>query len=348
MIFPGSDENFEACNQNRVARVVLQTRRRGMGIAAIQGAMPRIRLRAVVVLLVAIALGGAWDLRASDSVVVTGGLTVYTVVEGDTLQRLSARFGVDSAVIAADNGLKPNGRLQSGERLRIDNRHIVPSIEPGTIVINVPQRMLFYADDGQTRGMPVAVGRPDWRTPTRAFTILTMEVDPTWEVPKSIQEEARRAGKSLSTVVPPGPNNPLGKYWLGLSIPGVGVHGTNAPSSIYRVTTHGCIRVGAADIAWLFSRASVGTRGVIAYEPILVAVVDGDVLLEVHRDVYRRLDATPIAIVRRLVAAAGVDHQVDWAAAERLVMASDGIARSIADPANRDGSGGPAAAAHVH
>jgi L,D-transpeptidase ErfK/SrfK len=303
-----------------------------MGIAHVQVAMRKICLRGVALLLVAAAPGIPQEVRGSEPVAVTGGVAVYTVVKGDTLQYVSARFGTDPAVIAADNGLKPNAMLQVGQTLRIDNRHIVPAVEHATIVINVPQRMLFYVGEGETRGMPVAVGQSGWRTPTQPFTVATRETDPSWEVPKSIQAEARRAGKTLPSVVPPGPNNPLGKYWLGLSIPSVGIHGTNAPSSIYRVTTHGCIRVGTEDIAWLHARVTVGTPGAIVYEPILVAVVGGDVFLEVHRDVYGRLDTTPIALVRRLVAAAGVEQHVDWAAAERVIRARDGIARSIAAP----------------
>jgi L,D-transpeptidase ErfK/SrfK len=260
----------------------------------------------------------------------TGGVTSYITSPGDTLGSIGARLGVEVATLASENGLKPTAKLPVGLTLRVDNRHLIPAAtEPGVIVLNLPQRMLFYDDETVVRGIPVAVGQPGWQTPTRPFTVLTKETDPTWEVPVSIQAEARRAARTLPTVVPPGPNNPLGKFWLGLSIPSVGIHGTNAPSSIYRAATHGCIRVGAEDIAWLFSRVSVGTRGQIVYEPILLAVIDDEILLEVHRDVYRRLHGDSELLVRALADAAGVSGDVDWDQAVRVIGAHDGVARRV-------------------
>jgi L,D-transpeptidase ErfK/SrfK len=261
---------------------------------------------------------------------ISGGVSDHVVGSGETLQRLSARFGVDAAVIAEGNGLAPTAKLPAGLALRIDNRHIVPvAMGPGLLVINVPQRMLFYEHDGAVVAVPIAVGKAAWRTPTREFTVLTKEVNPTWEVPRSIQEESRRAGRSLPAVVPPGPNNPLGKFWLGLSIPGVGIHGTNAPSSIYRATTHGCIRVGPDDIASLFPRVAVGARGLVIYEPILLAVSGVDIYLEVHPDVYRRQPGDPVAIVRALADQAGLAEHIDWHVARRVVADRHGIARSV-------------------
>ena len=261
---------------------------------------------------------------------VTGGVFTHITEKGDTLNGLAARFGVDTATLAADNGLKVNVPLPVGLLLRVDNRHLVPAaVTPGTIIVNVPQRMLFYEADDAVAGLPVAVGQPTWKTPRRAFTVLTKETDPSWEVPESIQAEARRAGRTLPTVVPPGPNNPLGKFWLGLSIPGVGIHGTNAPTSIYRAATHGCIRVAPDNIAWLFDRVVVGTPGQIVYEPILLGTVGGDIFLEVHRDIYRQLPHDPRAHVRALADEAGLAGDIDWEAADAAMEARRGIATRV-------------------
>lgn len=292
--------------------------------------MRRVLLQLVVSAAIAITVVGQPESRAEAAQAITGGDTIYTVVKGDTLRALSSRFGLDPEVIAAENDLKANAILRVGQILRIDNRHIVPAaLAPGMLVVNVPQRMLFYSGDAGIDGVPVAVGQPGWQTPTQPFTVVIKEIDPSWEVPVSIQEEARRAGKPLPAVVPPGPTNPLGRFWLGLSIPSVGIHSTNAPSSIYRVTTHGCIRVGPDDMARLFPRVPVGTRGVIAYEPVLLAVVGDDVFLEVHPDVYRRLRVDVVTAVRTRAEAAGIEHTIDWTIAERVIRARDGVARSV-------------------
>jgi lipoprotein-anchoring transpeptidase ErfK/SrfK len=59
--------------------------------------------------------------------------------------------------------------------------------------------------------------------------------------------------------VPPGPGNPLGTRWMGLSAPGVGIHGTDEPSSIGYSASHGCIRMQVPDAEWLFDHVDVGT-----------------------------------------------------------------------------------------
>jgi L,D-transpeptidase ErfK/SrfK len=158
--------------------------------------------------------------------------------------------------------------------------------------------------------------------------VVSRERDPVWDVPASIAEEARRRGRTLPKSVPPGPDNPLGRYWLGLSRGGVGLHGTNAPSSIYRAATHGCIRLHPDDIAWLFPRIAVGATVTTTYEPVLLAEVDGRVFLEVHADVYRR--APPAAAtVRTLATALAITHRIDWAKADTATAAREGLARDV-------------------
>lgn len=261
---------------------------------------------------------------------VTGDVHSVTVVKGESLRTIGSRYGVDPATIASDNSLRASAPLRNGVVLRLDNRHIVPeALVPGTIVINVPQRLLFFAGADEFRALPIAVGRPSWRTPLKPFTIATKEIDPSWEVPPSILEEARRAGKSQPPVVPPGPDNPLGKHWLGLSIGGVGIHGTNAPSSVYQSTTHGCIRLHPDDIAWLFGEVEVGTPGQFIYEPVLLAARGGEVFLEVHRDVYRLGPPDALEYVRERAAALGVSDLVDWLRAADVVAAHDGVARVV-------------------
>jgi len=214
----------------------------------------------------------------------------YTVREGQTLFLIGARFGVDWQTLANLNALEAPDELATSERLRIDNRHVVPqpSFDTG-ILVNIPQRMLFYFVDRQLLGAwPAGVGRPDWETPQGLFRIVTLEEDPTWDVPVSIQEEMRREGRSVDTQVPPGPDNPLGEFWIGLSEPGLGIHGTNMPSSVYGFVTHGCVRLHPDDIRSLFTGSMTGMPVEIIYQPVLATqLADGRIFVEAHRDVYR-------------------------------------------------------------
>lgn len=259
-----------------------------------------------------------------------GSVHEVTVAREDTLLRFASSFGVDPRTIADDNGIPLDQPLRMGTTLTIDNRHIVPALEPGlTVVVNVPQRMVFVASGAGVAGYPIAVGRPAWRTPLGAFSIVTKETNPTWDVPESIRAEARRAGRSLPLKVPPGPRNPLGGYWLGLSLGAIGIHGTNAPTSVYQAVTHGCMRMRADDIAALFGLVMVGSLGEVRYQPLLMADDGGEVFLEAHPDVYSRGPGDAHEFVRALARELGVFDRVDWSAAARVLQQRDGVARAV-------------------
>ena len=253
----------------------------------------------------------------------------YTVQPGDSLTAIGARFGVSSSVLASRNSLALNARLKIAQELKVDNRHIVPrSIDEG-IVINLPQRMLFFLKAGQAlRAYPVGLGKQDWPTPSGRFKIAVKEENPVWDVPKSIQEEMRREGKVVQTGVPPGPDNPLGKHWLGLSIGGYGINGTIAPSSIYQFQTHGCIRLHPDDVAELFAAVERGTPVLLLYRRLLLARIGARIFLEVHRDIYGK-QAGVERELRQLVENENLAARVDWRLAEDIIRRQQGIAREI-------------------
>lgn len=260
----------------------------------------------------------------------TGSVATHVVRPGDTLPALSARWGVGVATLAAANGLGAGAALVPGAALRIDHRHIVPVVSDANqrIVVNLPQRMVFVAGDGGVRGFPVAIGMPGWQTPLGAFRVLAKEQHPVWDVPASIQDEMREAGREVITSMPPGPDNPLGDHWIGLSLPGIGIHGTPAPASVYSAATHGCLRLHADDVAALYAGVAVGDAGVIVYQPVLLAITDAGVFVEAHRDVYGR-GAYDVDDLRASAATARVEARVDWAAVAEVLRRADGVARDV-------------------
>lgn len=283
----------------------------------------------VVLLFLWVGAGGTAPLE-DPSTRLVGGVTIYETRKGDSLRAIGSRHGIDPAVLASENGLRVDRPLAIGQSLRIDNRHIVPAGNAvGAILINVPQRMLFFDAGERIFHAPIAVGSRGWQTPVAPFTIVLKEADPTWDVPASIAAEARAKGRPLPARVPPGPVNPLGRHWLGLSIGSVGVHGTNAPTSIYQAVTHGCMRMHPEDIAVLFDLVEEGTAGSIVYQPILLGEDGGEIWLEVHPDIYRQGRGAPLAQARALAASLGLDGRIDWSVAGRVVAARDGIARVV-------------------
>jgi L,D-transpeptidase ErfK/SrfK len=284
----------------------------------------------LIFVLLAFAIVAAVDVQAAEPALISGGITTHVVARGETLKSLSARFGVDAATIAADNHLGADRSLEVGRKLLIDNRHLAPAaIADGEVVINVPQRMLFYRSEDRLFGYPIAVGRATWQTPEGPFTVVQKDEDPAWHVPASIRAESARKGRLLPLVVPPGPRNPLGQYWIGLSVGSIGVHGTPFPSSIYQASTHGCIRLQGNWIEDLFGRVTVGTPGRIVYEPVLLVAAGGEVYLEVHRDLYHRLPMGALQRAHELAKRLALTDRIDWTLAEREIERHAGIARRV-------------------
>jgi L,D-transpeptidase ErfK/SrfK len=267
----------------------------------------------------------------------------HVVSAGESWEAIGARVGVSPAVLASRNGRGLRPALRGGETIVIDNRHIIPdhssvtdentAVNPGVtndgLIVNVPQRLVFFFAEGRlVAHYPTAVGPAGWQTPLGDFTIVLKEEDPTWDVPISIQQEMRRAGKRVVKSVPPGPDNPLGRFWLGLSLDSVGIHGTTAPLSIYAFATHGCIRLHPDDIEALYQQVAIGERGRIIYEPVLVSYDGTDVYLEVHPDPYRRAPDT-LARALELLDQAGLSGLSDTAEVARAVRQTEGLATPV-------------------
>ncbi|MEQ1742824.1 MAG: L,D-transpeptidase family protein [Candidatus Nitrotoga sp.] len=271
-----------------------------------------------------------------------GGQFEYAVQRGDSLTSISARFGIEQSVLARMNGIKKGATLQQDQLLQIDNRHIIPERLMDGILINLPQRMLYYFQAGKLMAhYPVGLGRPSWPTPMGNFNVINIQENKTWYLPKSIQEEMRREGKIVLTQVSPGPENPLGKHWIGLSLPEIGIHGTTAPASIYHFQSHGCIRLHPDDIAALFQQVCKNLPGKIIYVPVLlVRLKDGRIFLEVNRDIYKK-SIDPITVIENSAQTQGLGGKVDWKKVKEVILLKEGLAREVGLPAPIPNGGVP-------
>ena len=131
------------------------------------------------------------------------------------------------------------------------------SFGPAILINRSINRLFLFKNTGRSlvpwRTFAVATGQSIYPTPRGTFQIVVKWVNPTWYPPT---QDAWAKGL---LPVPPGPNNPLGTRWMGLSAPGVGIHGTDEPGSIGYSASHGCIRMQVPDAEWLFDRVKVGT-----------------------------------------------------------------------------------------
>lgn len=298
--------------------------------------------RFLVRLLAGLSLAAMANGQPPLSYQVAGGDSDYVVQPGDFLIAIGARFGLPPALLARDNAVPYEALIHPGQRFRIHNPHIVPATLDDGILINIPQRMLFHFSRGALlAAYPVGLGKPDWPTPEGEFRIVSRVKNKTWKVPSSIQEEMRREGKAVLEEVPPGPDNPLGTHWLGLSLWGYGIHSTIAPSSVFHFQSHGCIRLHPDDIAELFDRVKVGNTGRLIYQPVSLAVVeDGRILLEVHRDIYNK-GVDPAQTVRDMAEANGLSQDIDWLTVDAVIAAQEGLAREVGRQARNALKGNP-------
>lgn len=204
--------------------------------------------------------------------------------------------------------------------------------KPGyRVVVDLPSRTLsLHLGDRLIRRYPVAIGSPTTPSPLGHYRIVVEVPNPTWY-------------PSGRPPVPPGPANPVGTRWLGLNAPGLGIHGTNNPSSIGHAVSGGCIRMYNRDVEELSAAIDPGTLVEFTYETIdVVPLAPGDLssqqeeeaallhayALAIHPDVYGR-GVNTVDRVRQRLRAAGISAAVDEARLAQQVKEADGTLQPL-------------------
>jgi lipoprotein-anchoring transpeptidase ErfK/SrfK len=200
-----------------------------------------------------------YDRDVADAHVVLRGLKPVVVpeVQGRAIRRAAA---ITAIVLALQ-------RTQRGP-VEVPAQVIEPSVRASSfgpiIVIRRDSKWLYlYREVTPARPVTfwrrfeVATGQPIYPTPLGSFEIVVMERDPWWYPPPDAP------WAKGAKPIPPGPGNPLGTRWMGLSAPGVGIHGTPDPASLGYSASHGCIRMFIPSAEWLFNHVQVGTPVII-------------------------------------------------------------------------------------
>jgi hypothetical protein len=148
-------------------------------------------------------------------------------------------------------------RTRLRTRIPVVTRTLKPTLTranfgPVIVIHRGSNRLALFNGEQAWRSFRVATGQAQYPTPTGSFSIVDMQRNPWWRPPDSDWAKGLKP-------IPPGPGNPLGTRWMGLTAPGVGIHGTPDPASIGYSASHGCIRMLIPEATWLFDHVKIGT-----------------------------------------------------------------------------------------
>jgi L,D-transpeptidase ErfK/SrfK len=219
---------------------------------------------------------------------VVGALATVTAREEDTLVDIARRHGLGYHDIVRANPDVNVWVPGEGAEVVLPTRFVLPPGPRRGIVLNLPEYRLYYFPepaDGEPAYVmtyPISIGRMDWDTPLGATSVISKVKNPSWYPPKSVRDEHAADGRPLPRIVPPGPQNPLGKYAMRLGLPGYLIHSTNRPAGVGMRVTHGCIRMFPEDIEYLFPNVDVNTPVRIINEPVKLGWFGDELMMEVH------------------------------------------------------------------
>lgn len=207
---------------------------------------------------------------------VVGEVQVIIAREQDTFSDIARTYGLGYDELVHANPDVDPWLPGKGTLLTLPTRFVLPDTPHEGIVLNIAAKRLYWypvPKDGEVQEVvtyPIGIGRVGWATPTGEASVIAKAKDPAWYVPASVRKEHRDAGDPLPAIVPPGPDNPLGRHVLKLDMPGYLLHGTNQPYGVGMRVSHGCVRLYPEDIEALYKVAGLGTSVRIVNEPLLV------------------------------------------------------------------------------
>jgi L,D-transpeptidase ErfK/SrfK len=267
---------------------------------------------------------------------IIGGLAVISTHDGDTLPDIARHFGLGYTDITIANPSIDPWTPKAGALVLLPLQFILPDAPRKGIVLNLANMRMYYYPPKQPGTLftyPLGIGREGWNTPLGQTTVVAKKANPAWAPPESIRREHAAKGDPLPAVVPPGPDNPLGKYALYLGFDRYLIHGTNKPYGVGMQVSHGCVRLYPEDIKVLFKKTRVGMPVRIVHQPYLVAW-EGDMLyLEAHEPLQKwagqkkRQQKSLLKRLRQTAAEKGAT--VDWEKVDRILQHADGIPTPI-------------------
>jgi L,D-transpeptidase ErfK/SrfK len=272
---------------------------------------------------------------------VFGVVQITTASKDDTLPDIARRFNVGyEEIVRANPGVDP-WIPGAGRQIVVPTQFVLPNAPREGVVINLAAMRIYYFPrhkPGETPIVythPIGVGKVGWRTPEGVTKIVSREEFPTWRPSPGVRKEHAANDDPVPAVVPPGPDNPLGRYKFTLGWPSYLIHGTNKPYGVGLRSSHGCIRLYPEDIQKFYEAVPLGTQVRVVNQPFLFGWHAGHLYLQaytVFEDDARSWTKAQKALLmksmsprlEKLLKANGTS--IDWEAVTHVAQAPRGVA----------------------
>jgi len=273
-----------------------------------------------------------------------GGLQQIRARQEDTLSDLARLFDLGyEEITRANPGVDP-WLPGAGTEVLLPTLFVLPEADRKGLVLNMAGMRLYYFSRAGKRDAPtvythpIGIGRVGWTTPLGTTRVTGKATDPSWYVPESIREEHAAEGDPLPKIVPPGPDNPLGRHVLRLAMPSYLIHGTNKPWGVGMRVSHGCIRLYPEDIRELYGMVPEGTPVQIVDQPYLAGWHQGRLLFTAYHPLEEKggdwLAALELLDRRLKEAPEGASTAaIDWGRVARITREGMGVAFPVQEDA---------------
>lgn len=267
---------------------------------------------------------------------VVGELQVLRTRAEDTFVDIARAYNIGfEELVAANPEVDPWLPGEDAEVVLPTRFILPPGPREGIVINNAQMRLYFFeppAEDGTqvVYTHPIGIGRIGRATPTGQSTVIDKAVDPTWYPPVSVRREHAERGDPLPAIVPPGPDNPLGRHVFRLGLPSYLIHGTNQPPGVGMRVSAGCVRMFPEDIEALYPRIALGTPVRLINEPVLAAWHGRQLYVDAHEPLEedaRDPEKLLVDVIEQAMAEAGQPlGTVDFRRAAALLAEGRGIA----------------------
>jgi lipoprotein-anchoring transpeptidase ErfK/SrfK len=180
-------------------------------------------------------------------------------------EAIAEKFHMSEGLLTA---LNPGKKLGAGEKILVANvANKQSKLSIARIEVDKSRQTVkaFDPSGAMVAFFPATVGSEEKPTPSGSVKVTSADPNPNYRYNPDYKFKGVKSREAFT--IKPGPNNPAGSFWIGLSADGYGIHGTPNPSKVSKSESHGCVRLTNWDVGLLGRNVKKGTPVVFVDEP---------------------------------------------------------------------------------